>query len=133
MHIHRALVLHPFVSSFFFFKASYQFTPLLNLCLLVFSPVLFGWFVSIYIRLFPEGIIICDLYPIFQQHILGLNKILVCIPTFICSCLCICACKCVHIIWGQMGKHTYILFNSENHVFLSYRFICSYILDYISF
>jgi len=73
----------PICFKLFFFKASYQFTPLLNLCTLVFSPGLFGLFVSIYIRLFPEGIIVCDLYPIFQQHILGLNKVLVCIPTFI--------------------------------------------------
>jgi len=64
--------------------------------------MLFGWFVFFYLRLFPEGIIICDLRPIFQQNNLGLNKVLVCIYTFIYLYLFMH--MCVHLCTYYMGK-----------------------------
>jgi hypothetical protein len=116
MHIHYALALHQFVSGFFCLKASYHFTPLLNLRPLVFSPVLFGWFVSIHLRLFPERIIICDLCPIFQQHNLGLNKVLVCIYTFIYLFIYLFVLVYayvrapVHILYGERMDHIHIFY-----------------------
>jgi hypothetical protein len=36
----------------FFLHIPYQFTPLLNLCSLIFCLMLFGWFISIYLSFF---------------------------------------------------------------------------------
>lgn len=66
-------------------------------------------FVSIYLRLFPEVIIICDLRPIFQQHNLSLNKVLVCI--YIHIYLFVLVHAYVPILYGERRKniHTFYL------------------------
>jgi hypothetical protein len=72
-HMHQGRVLCPFVLSLFCFNAPCKFTPITNLCPLILSLMLFGWFISISLNLFC-GHIIFDLCPLFHEHNLGVKQ-----------------------------------------------------------
>jgi hypothetical protein len=64
--IDKGLVLQLFCFMPFCFNSTYQFTPLPTLCPLLFSLMLCGMFISIYLSLFYGSIIY--LCPLFQEH-----------------------------------------------------------------
>ena len=77
--------------AFFAFNAPCKFIPLINLYPLIFSLMLFGWFISISLSLFPHGHVIFYLCPLFQEHNLGAKQrlgVLHSFPSVINQCQC---------------------------------------------